>query len=151
MNSNWLAQSLIAMLCLIPAWLTIGFFDKNYQIKPDVFLIWYLLGIVTTSTFFGGSTFDQIFPSWKMVAAMILIGMTIGATANILLFRAVCTAPNPGLAVSIGNTASVGVFLAAIFLSRYAPNYFKEVKFDTQALVGVALTIVGASLIAIRR
>ena len=151
MNGNWLTQSFFAMLCLVPAWLTIGFFDKNYQIKSDVFLIWYLLGIVTTSIFFGGSTIDKIFPSLKMVAVMMLIGMTIGATANILLFRAVSAAPNPGLAVAIGNTASVGVFLAALLLSRYAPNYFNEVKFDAQALVGIILTVVGAALIAIRR
>lgn len=113
MTGNWLGQSMIAMLCLIPAWLAIGFLDRNYQVGPDVFLIWYFLGIAVTSVLFGGSSLNAIVPSWKMVGAMLLIGLTIGAIANILLFRAVADAPNPGLPVAIANVASVGVFLVA--------------------------------------
>ncbi|MBI2552084.1 hypothetical protein HYW17_02175 [Candidatus Uhrbacteria bacterium] len=142
---------MVAMLCLVPAWLAIGFFDRNYQIKPDVFLIWYFLGIAITSVLFGGSSLSTIVPSGKLVLAILLIGLTIGAIANILLFRAVAGAPNPGLPVAIANVASVGVFLVAALLSRWAPNYFNSVKTDGWSFLGVVLAIIGASLIAIRR
>ena len=151
MTGNWLGQSVIAMLCLIPAWLAIGFFDRNYQVRPDVFLIWYFLGIAVTSVLFGGSPLNAIVPSGKLVGAMLLIGLTIGAIANILLFRAVVGAPNPGLPVAIANVASIGVFLIAALLSRWAPSYFNSVKTDGWSFLGVILTVIGASLIAIRR
>jgi len=150
MPGNWLGQSVIAMLCLIPAWLAIGFFDRNYQVRPEVFLIWYFLGVAITSVLFGGSSLNAIVPSKEIVGAILLIGLTVGAIANILLFRAVIVAPNPGLPVAIANVASVGVFLAAALLSRWLPSYFNSVKTDGWAFLGVVLTVIGASLIAIR-
>ena len=151
MFGSWLSQSIMSMLCLIPAWLAVGFFDRNYQVKPEIFLIWYLLGTVIACTFFGGSPLDAMVPSGKLVGAILFIGFTIGAIANILLFRAVAGAPNPGLPVAITGAASVGVFIVAALLSRCAPGYFDSVKTDGWSLLGVILTIAGTSLIAIRR
>jgi drug/metabolite transporter superfamily protein YnfA len=82
---------------------------------------------------------------------MLLLGLTFGATVNILIFRAVASAPNPGLPVAIANVASVGVFLVAALLARWAPNYFDSVKTDGWSFLGVVLTVIGAALIAIRR
>jgi drug/metabolite transporter (DMT)-like permease len=87
----------------------------------------------------------------KSVAAILLIGGTIGAISNILLFRAVTIAPNPGLPVAIVNATSIGVFLAAGLLSKLAPNYFNSEKIDAWSLFGIILTIVGTSIIAIRK
>lgn len=151
MTSNWFSQSAIAMLCLVPAWLAIGFFDKNYHIRPDVFLVWYFLGIVITTVLFRGSPLSSFAPSVKMVGVMLFIGFTIGAISNIMLFRAVASAPNPGLPVAIANVASVGVFFVAVLLARWAPTYFKAVKIDGWSLLGVLLTIAGVSIIATRR
>lgn len=151
MSSNWLGQSVIAMLFLVPAWLAVGFFGKNYHIRSDVFLIWYCLGVVITTSLFGGTTLKAIVPSGKIVGAILLIGLTIGAIPNILIFRAIVSSPNPGLPVAIANVASIGVFLAASLLSRWAPGYFNSVKTDGWSFLGVVLTVIGASIIAIRR
>lgn len=151
MTGNWLGQSMIAMLCLIPAWLAIGFFDKHYQVRPDVFLIWYLLGIAITSALFGGTPLPAIVSAGRAAWAILLIGLTIGAAANILLFRAVAAAPNPGLPVAIANAASVGVFLVAALLAKSAPASFPAVKADGWSFLGVVLTVIGAAIIAIRR
>lgn len=153
MTGNWLGQSLIALLCLVPAWLAIGFFDRNYHVRPDIFLIWYMLGIALGSALFGrgGSSLGAIVPSWRIVGAMLLVGLTLGTTANVLLFRAVGSAPNPGLPVALSNAASIGVFLAAALLAQWAPTYFSAVKTDGWSFLGVALTVIGAALIVIRR
>src|SRR4051812_14969498 len=125
---SWLCQSLVAVLCLIPVWLAIGFFEKNFQIKPQVFVIWYFLGVVITSALCGGGTLSSLMPSFKSVGGVLLVGLTLGAIASILLFRAIGSAPNPGLPVAMSNVASVGVFLVAALLSRWAPSYFSSVK-----------------------
>lgn len=148
---NWFVQSLISMLCLIPTYLAIGFFDKNYQVRPDVFLIWYFLGNVITSAFFRGLSSNTIIPSGKLVGMILLIGLTIGAIANILLFRAVSSAPNPGLPVAIVSATSIGVFLIAVLLSRWAPNHFNSVKTDVWSFLGIVFVVIGVSLIAIKR
>lgn len=154
MNGSWLTQAIIAMLLLIPAWLLIGFFDRNYHVRADVFLIWYFLGVVFTSVLSvvsTGSSPSMIVPSWRLVGAILVIGLTIGGIANVLLFRAVVGASNPGLPVVIANMAGVGVFFAAAVLSRWAPSYFSSVKIDAWSFLGVALAISGVVLIAIRR
>ena len=150
MTANWFPQSIIAMLLLIPAWLAIGFFDRNYAVRSDVFLIWYFLGVAITS-FLGIRSIDALVPSAKLDSLMLLVGLTIGAFANILLYRAVAGAPNPGLPVAIANVASIGVFLTAALLGRLAPRYFDPVQVDGWSLTGVILTVAGASIIAIRR
>jgi hypothetical protein len=151
MTGSWLVQSVVSLACLIPVWLAVVFFERNYQVRPNVFLIWYFLGVIMTSAIFGGAPLNAIVPSLKLVGAILLIGLTIGAIANILLFHAVAGAPNPGLPVAIANAASVGVFILAALLSRFVSGYFNSVKVDGWALLGVVLTVVGTSLIAIRR
>ncbi len=148
MKGNWFNQSLLATALLIPAYLAIGFFDRNYQVKSDVFLVWYFLGAAITSAFFGAPSLRSLVSSPGITCIMLLIGLTVGGIANILLFRAVASAPNPGLPVAITNTASIGVFLAAALFSRWAPNYFSSAKIDVSALLGVVLTMIGISLIA---
>jgi hypothetical protein len=146
---NWLLESFVAMLLLVPAWLAIGFFDRNFGAKGDVFVIWYCLGIVTAAVAYKGSL-SAVVPSVKVAGAIYLIGLTIGAAANILLFRAAGNAPNPGLAVAISNVAAVGVFLAALLLARYLPKYFATPRSDGWSLLGVLLVSIGAAIIAAR-
>lgn len=151
MSASWLTQSFTAMALLIPAWLAIGFFDRNYQIKPDIFIIWYFLGVGLNSLLFGQSPMSAVFPSWKLILIILIIGFTVGGVANVALFSAVSKAPNPGLPVAIANVASVGVFFVAALLYRYLPNYFNSVKIDIWALVGLLLTVVGTAIISIRK
>src|SRR3989344_3135608 len=148
MTGNWLWQSVISMLCLIVPWLSIGFFDRNFQVRPDVFLIWYFLGVAAASALFGGVPLTALAPSWKLIGGMLFVGLTFGAVANLLIFRAVAVAPNPGLPLAIINVSSVAVFLIAALFARWIPNYFSPVKTDVWSLAGVLLTVIGASLIA---
>lgn len=151
MSMGWLGQSFLAVAFLIPVWLAIGFFDRNHQVKPDVFVVWYFLGVAIASAFAGGHSLRTIAPSLGLVCTLLVIGVVAGGLANIPLFRAVVSAPNPGLPVAIANTASVGVFFLAWLLGRWVPKYFATVTMDGWALLGVVLVVSGASIIALRR
>jgi hypothetical protein len=142
---------MVAMLLLIPVWLAIGFFDRNFRVSSDVFVFWYFLGVAATSAFFGRAPLASLVPSWKIAVVLLLFGLTVGGLANIALFRAVSAAPNPGLPVAIANAAAIGVFIAAAMLSSLLPKYFDAVKTDLWTLVGVLFTVIGTAIIAIRR
>lgn len=151
MNGNWIAQSFTAMLLLVPVWLAIGYFDRNHQIKPEVFLLWYLVGIIVSTALYNGQSTGRLVGPWKIDLVIVLIGMTAGATANIMIFRAVAAASNPGLPLAVTNTSSVGMFLASVLLARLAPTHFPAVKNDPWSFVGVCLAVLGVSIVAIRR
>lgn len=150
-GSTWFGQAMTATLFLIPGWLAIGFFERNFQVKPDVFLVWYALGMAITATWLGESPLQALVTSWRVVGMILLVGFTVGGVANILLFQAVGRAPNPGLPVAIASAASVGVFLVGALLSVWLPRYFDSVKVDAWSLIGLVLTITGVSIISIRR
>lgn len=150
MTSNWLGQSLLATALLVPCWLAIGFFDRNFGVKSDVFVIWYYIGVIAT-TLYTKKPEVTLVPSLALVAGMVVIGATIGAGANVLLYRAVASAPNPGLPIAISDWASVGVLVVALMLGKVFPGFFPEGKIDLWQLIGVLLTVAGVSIIAIRR
>ena len=150
MTGNWLSQSLISSILLIPGWLAIGFLDRNYQIKPDVFLIWYFPCIVTFCILFRQAPLKTMIPSFGIICIILLIGF-IGGVANKLIFRAVAIAPNPGLPLIFLNLTNIGVYLVAAPLSRWLPDYFNTVKIDVWTFFGVMLVTIGASIIAIRQ
>jgi hypothetical protein len=151
MNGHWLVQSLIAVVLLIPVWLSVSFFERNFHVAPEAFVTWYFLGVAITSALCVLPPAQALFPSAGKVAGMLLIGLTLGGLANVLVFKAVVGAPNPGLAVTVTQVSSLGVFLAAGLLAKYAPRYFSPVKTDWWSLFGIILTLAGISIIAMRR
>lgn len=151
MFPQWLTQAIMGMILIIPGWLAIPFYSRNFQISSDLFLVWYLLGGALGTFAFGRISFGSMIPSYGIILSIFALGVLICAIANIFIFRSVQLAPNPGLPVAIVNAASVGVFFASAGLGRFMPRFFDQVKTDPIALFGVALTIAGATLIAIRR
>lgn len=149
MASHWLTQSFIAVLFLTPAWLAMPFFAQNYGVPASVFAVWYFLGTAISIALFGVPS-GALIPSVPLAATLLFFGFVIGGVANLALFSAVVTAPNPGLPVAISTVASLTTFLVAIMLARYVPTYFAAVQADFKSLAGVVLIIAGAALIAIR-
>ncbi|MCW1892511.1 MAG: hypothetical protein KIH65_004740 [Candidatus Uhrbacteria bacterium] len=151
-NRQWLLQSFLGMFLIFPGWLAIGFFNRNLRVSPDLFMVWYFLGGSMCSLFFGRTplVWTAVFPSVGIVAALLILGFVVCGIPNLLIFRAVLTAPNPGLPVAILNTTSVLVFFASAGLAYVAPRFFDAVHISGRSFIGVALTIVGTSLIAMR-
>jgi len=150
-SPSWFAQSVIATLCLIPAWLAIGFFNRNFGVRTDVFLAWYMFGVIITVASSSAPNLQILLPKWWVIVSIVLVGATFGALANILLFRAIPVAPNPGLPIAIAGIATPCVFLVSVLLGQRVPKYFSPAPCDVWTLAGVVLIIGGATIIAVRR
>ncbi len=150
---GWLLESFLAMFFLIIAWLAIAFFGRNFQLKGEIILIWYMVGtIVGTAGFliFKNKALAPLFPAPLIMAAIILVGLLIGAAANMLLFSAVTTAPNPALPTAISSSTSVGLFIISALLGVILPKYFGGVSFSWAQLVGILLVVGGVSCISLK-
>lgn len=150
MFPQWLAQALIGMALIVPGWIAIPFFNRNFGIATDIFLAWYLLGGVLGTVIFTRLPLVSFFPSTGSVSAIILLGILLCGLANLFIFRSVAAAPNPGLAVAIVNAASVIVFFFTAILAKSSPRFFDPVRIDATSLLGTTLTVIGAMLIAFK-
>lgn len=148
MAGNWLLQSFGYVLLSTPVFLVIAFFGRHYQIKSDIFLVWYFPGVAISALLFSGRTMHEFILPWKMALVIFCIGVFCGGIANILILRSVVSAPNPGLPVVVSNLTAIGVLFGSIALSYWWPKYFPLAKINGWALLGVLLTTVGLYFIA---
>ncbi len=147
---QWFYQSVAAALLLVPTWLAVGFFQKNFGLRSEVFLVWNMIGITIGVYVFDRKIFDPSIPV-VAITTVVLLGLTIGTSANVLLFRAVITAPNPGLPLVLLGITNALVFVVSILLGRILPKYFEQAAFDYFHLLGIFLVSTGVALIAIKR
>ena len=145
--SHWFVQSAAAMVIFVPIWLAIGFTKRNYDVGPDVFAAWYFLGNACMALMIAPRVYEVLVPSAKVVGLLLIAGL-IGGIANTLVYRAVAGAPNPGLPVAIASSASVCVYLLAVWCSRRWPAYFDQGELDLKKFIGVMLVVIGVSLVA---
>ncbi len=150
MKMNWLIQSSLSVPLLMIAWLSIRFFQKNLGVPAPVFLFWYLVGGAIIVGLYVRWVGESLAPSWGMVAALLVIGLTLCGVINLLTFTAAANAPNPGLPVAIQNTTSICTFLMAILLAWLVPAYFTATPFGWKDFAGIVFVVIGASLIAVR-
>ena len=151
MNMSWLALSIIATLCIIPAFLAIPFFAKNFGVRPEVFMTWYFVGVCTGVSLLltgAGSGKELLGSGLPVTAAIVAIGFVFGAIANSFLFRAISLAPNPGMPPVIYSMASVLVFILSALFATRLPALFKQVNADIDRLVGIGIVIFGLFLVA---
>ena len=151
MSTQWVWQSLSAMGLLIPFWIAVQFFGKNFGVSSELFLVFASLGTTAAIGVFVRLAGPVTMPPLWIIVSMIAIGLIIGGGANLLLMRSVANAPNPGLPLAIMNMLTIGVFLTSMVLARWLPNYFEAAKCDAWSFFGIALTVVGTSIIVLRR
>lgn len=149
MATTWLSQTFLAVVFLTPAWLAMPYFEKTYGVSGTVFGVWYFLGSAVSMAAFG-VPWKTLVPTPGIVGAILLIGLTIGATANALLFTAVAAAPNPGLAVALLNLTGLTTLFGAMALAYFLPAHFAADAITMRTVIGVVLILVGAALIAVK-
>ena len=150
MTEPWFTKSVLATLAIVPAFIAIPFFRKNFGVDPLVFLIWYFggtaLSIATYLSLDRG--LQAIAPELPALIGILAIGMIFGALANGSLFQAVNLAPNPGLPPVIYATSSVFVFVLAALLASALPALFSPVTTDLSRVAGLLLVLAGLYLVA---
>lgn len=153
LNWNWSWQAILAGIILVPVWLAIPFFAKNLNIRPEIAVNWYFLGVSLGSPIllriFSEVPKTDFFPDPPKIY-LLLIGLTAGALINILLFAAVNNAPNPALATTLsGGVSNIIMFTAAFFLAIYLPAYFNPVEFGVKKFLGILTVVLGIFLISL--
>jgi len=143
MKLNWAVMSLIGTICLVPSWLGIGFFERNYHVRPEVFMVWYFFGVIVGTGCVLTLKGVYIIPASGPWLSIVAIGLTFGVVANMMLFAATAIAPNPGLPSAIACSASALVFVLSLLFFRLFPLYFNEVAFDRYHFIGLIITIAG--------
>ena len=150
-GSAWLWFSACATVSVAPVFIAIPFFAKNFQVKPETFTTWYFASVSTGIALWlwvGGRAADLRPGGLRAAVGIVLVGLSFGAAANGLLFRAVSMAPNPGLPSVMYGGASVIVFLVSAALADRLPRFFDRVNTDLDRFVGILLVIAGVFLIA---
>ena len=148
---GWLWFSAFATLSVVPVFIAIPFFARNFQVKPEAFTSWYFASVsVGVAAWLWLAGRGAALPPGGLGAAggIIVVGRPFGAAANALLVRAVSVAPNPGLPPVVYSGASVIVFLAAAALADRFPRVFNPVNTDLDRFLGIVLVIAGVFLIA---
>jgi len=148
---GWLWFSAFATLSVTPVFISIPFFARNFHVKPETFTAWYFASVslgVALWLWLDGRAADLHPGRLRAAIGIVLVGMSFGAAANGLLFRAVSVAPNPGLPPVVYSGASVIVFLASAALADRLPRFFDRVNTDMDRLLGILLVGVGVFLIA---
>ena len=149
---NWFAKSVLAMLFFIPAVMAVPFFLKNFQIRPELTMLWWIvgaaIGIYSWLLFSGKHTFGIPQPAELFI---VVLGIVFSAAANILLAQAVSTAPNPGIPIAVVGVNSLVVYLIANPLARVLPRNFTAVEYDPVTIVGIGLIVTGLGIIAAKQ
>ena len=146
----WLARSAIATLAVIPVFIAIPYLRRNYGVDPLVYLVWYFgAAAISVALYLAiAGRAAELAPRPGVIAAIIAIGLTLGALANGALFQAVISAPNPGLPPVIYATSSMVVFILSVFLASLLPQFFVPATSDPMRLGGIVLVIAGLFLLA---
>lgn len=149
---NWIANAFVAMVGMTPIFFATGIMERQYHIRSDVTAILWGGGIAATIAgwiVMNGRGSELVLGKPHLV--ILGLAVTIGALANICLFKSFAASPNPGLTVAIVDSNAVLALLLAAPLAALLPKYFVSYELRVQDIVGVVSVIVGISLISIRR
>lgn len=154
----WLPKALLSLAFVIPAWLSISFFEKAFHVRGEVTAIWYFLGtsLGTLGILYMGNlvSHTETIPPLKILLAIIGVGLIFGAPTNAFLFSAFASAPasgvNPAIPQAIQGSSFLFVFLLSYFLASQYPTYFSAVPFNAKHFLGIILTLAGMAFMLSR-
>jgi len=150
MAEAWFTKSVLATVAIVPSFIAIPFFRKNFGVDPLVFVVWYFGGTALSIALFLSATkgLQTLVPELPALLGILAIGMVFGAFANGSLFQAVGLAPNPGLPPVVYATSSMFVFLLSALLASALPALFNPVSTELSRAAGLLLVLAGLYLLA---
>ena len=150
MAEAWFTKSVLATVAIVPSFIAIPFFRKNFGVDPLVFVVWYFGGTALSIALYlsAAKGLQAVAPPLAVALGILAIGMVFGAFANGSLFQAVTLAPNPGLPPVVYATSSMFVFLLSALLANALPALFNPVSTELSRLAGLLLVLAGLYLLA---
>lgn len=150
--SGWVVKSLIATVIAVPFFLVAGVFGRVFKTAPESMIFYWLLGSAIGIAIYLKATGKSslLLPNTQLIIIAVM-GLIIGAWANILLFQAIVASPNPGIPMTILGSNSAIVFVLGPLLAIILPKYFQYMKFDTYHMIGIILTVVGVGILSIHK
>ena len=153
-SMGWLGKSLFALFVFCLFMLSPGFLQKNFNVRTEVFFAYwglgYSLGLFLFTWIFRTNQvmprISDFAPCWWIILVILLLSMTLGTLANLLMAQAISSAPNPGLPFTIINASGSLVYLFAFVAAAVLPKYFEVGKFSLVNFVGILLVIIGLGL-----
>jgi hypothetical protein len=150
MAEPWFTKSLLATVAIVPSFIAIPFFRRNFGVDPLVFVVWYFGGTALSIAIYLilSRGLHAVAPALPALVGILATGMIFGAFANGALFQAVSLAPNPGLPPVIYATSSMLVFLLSALLANALPALFNPVTTEFSRIAGLLLVLAGLYLLA---
>jgi hypothetical protein len=143
---HWAIKSLIPIFCFSPVFLMLNYYKSHNGVLGEAFFVWYFIGLVIALPFltvrYTGATFSDYALTPPLVVALVL-GLTLGALGNIFLAQALTESPNPSFPLAIYNGTPAVLYVATLLM----PQFFAGAHFSWQKFLGIALTIIGATLV----
>lgn len=151
---GWFGKAVLSSLFLVPGFLAPMFFQKNFGIKPETTLFYFVIGMtigLSLSLRHIGDFGLRSGVSVVVFFVIILLGFVFGTIANLLLFGATAIAPNPALPTSVAGLTNIFIYIAALALAAFLPKWFEAAKFDIVHLVAILGVIGCTALLAWKR
>jgi len=150
--SEWLVKAIVSMLFFIPGSFAVPVVQRNFGVRPEVILSWWLLGILLgVSVWLGSQSQLRLLMPSAPTLIVGLLGLTVGTVANICLYQSIAAAPNPGLPVAVRATNAAVVYVITPILVFVMPRYFHNLEFTWHHFLGVTLIVAGTVLVALKQ
>ena len=151
-NLGWLGKSVVATLIFVMFYLLIGIIGRQFDTQPESIIAYYIIGAaVGIALWLVVSGQTGILKLTKPTLLIFLLGLTLGALANIYLIQAVIGDHNPGIPATIIGSCGVFVYFAGGLLAIVLPKYFEFMTFNRIDLIGVMLIFFGIGIISLKQ
>lgn len=148
---HWFTAALLAMIGIAPVFLLTGVAQQHFGVPSAVTaILWFgsaSIGMIGWLVISGNGSEIAVVSNVRIL--IVLAGITIGATSNILLFYSMTVAPNPGLTAAVLNVNALVAFLAAPVLAVLVPQFFPEWQFSWTDIFGILLVVTGLGIISV--
>ncbi len=153
-NLDWFGKSLVALVSLLPLLILFNSFVKCGAKPEAIIFVWFLgavLGIILIPLGVGimnvpNFVLGDLAPT-RTLCILLVLGMTFGTIANLLLGQAIPEAPNPAFPFAIVGSAGAVGYIIVYFISHVAPRHFDAITFSWVNFLGIVLLATAIGMI----
>lgn len=145
----WVFKSFGIMFAMCVFAMLAPFMAKNFSLNPDMTIFTWMFGSGVGIVLFSPHVNVTSLTSQPLqVAVLLVLGVTVGALANIAMGRVALEAPNPALPFAIINASTAIVYGATALLAVVAAKWFGNAEVSMRGCIGIAIVLIGLYLIS---